>query len=91
MKQKKKLRMDDLKEELSKVADEISWHEEQISRSLDYAQTNKLKKEIQELKKQQILLLKDLESRVKNKTMLKKRGRLKSIGYRNGSGRTKML
>lgn len=90
MQQKKKLRMDDLKQELSKVAAEITWKEEQLTCSLDYAKSIKLKKEIVGLKHQQILLLKDLEQRAKQRALIKSRSKLGMIFFRNGN-RTKMI
>jgi transcriptional regulator of heat shock response len=92
MQQKKKLRirMDDLKKELNKIYGEIFWRNEQIDRLLDYAQTNKLKREIQELKQQQVLLLKDLEQRTKLRSLIRSRRSLKTISFRSG-GRTKMM
>ena len=87
---KKKLRMDDLKKEITKVAAEISWHKEQISSSLDYGKTARLKKEIAGLKQKQILLLKDLEQRAKQRALIKSRSKLGMICFRNGN-RTKMI
>lgn len=82
--------MDDLKEELSKVAAEISWHEEQLAGLLDYAKSIKLKKEIVELKQHQILLNKEIEKRKKQRDFIHDRRSMKKIGI-FGGGRTKFL
>lgn len=82
--------MDDLRKELSKVADKIFWIEEQTSSSLDYGNVARLKEEIAGLKEQQILLLKDLEQRTKQRALIKSRSKLKTIKFRSG-GRTKNL
>jgi hypothetical protein len=89
--QKKKIRMDDLKKQLDQLNAEIYWQEEAIERSINYAETNKLKKEIQKLKQQQILVLKDFEQRAKQKASINSRRLATKKNYINRKGIARML
>ncbi len=89
MQQQQKLKMDDLKKELSKVAAEICSSYQKISSSLDYGNTTRLKKEIAGLKQQQILLLKVLEERTKQKA--KSRGLVRKKNYIARKGIARMI
>ncbi len=86
----KKVKFEVLKKQLNGLTEEISLKEEQISQSLNYGITTRLKKEIAGLKFQQINLLRKIEERAKQKSLIKSRARLKTIGFKNGS-RTVML
>lgn len=83
-------RMDDLKKQLDQLNGEIFWKEEVIRRSINYAEATKLKKEIEELGKQRVLLVKEIDNRVKQRILIHDRRSMKKIGI-FGNGRTKFL
>lgn len=86
----KKVKIEVLKKQLNGLTEEISLKEEQISQSLNYGITTRLKKEIANLKAQQRDLVRQLEEFRQRKAFIKNRGKLRVIGFRNGN-RTVML
>lgn len=85
-----KIKLENLKQQLAELTAEIDWKEKEISGLLDYGKAIELKKEIAGLKDQQINLLRKIEERAKQKSLIKSYSRLKLIGFRNGN-RTVML
>ena len=80
---KRKLKLCDLRNELIKINNGISWDEEQIRNSIDYKLTAQLKKEIAELKSKKTELVEEIAKHERVKALIKGRRSLKTCGPRS--------
>ncbi len=85
-----KIKLENLKQQLAELTAEIDWKEKQIPGLLDYGKTVEMKKEITILKERRHELIKQMTEFRRRKEFIKNRGKLRTIGFRNGN-RTVML
>jgi cell division protein FtsB len=80
-----KIKLAELERRLNELNAEIHWRDQQISNSLDYGKTIKLREEIATLKTEQMNLLRRMEEFRKAKDLIKSRSKAKTISVRNGN------